>query len=174
MPSTPRNRRVPPKGNPGNGPDQSATTVVQSAQIPWTTLIVTTGITTISGYLFLEAIRATHRWFKAKREIPGLTTQNPEHTLAAGPPGTLPTGTFQLPMPDGAQPSPVAGPSHLGFAHPHYPGQRQQQPQNPLGQLQHQMVQAQRATDARLRRIEQMIAGAGAANQPGMDYGQTG
>ncbi len=164
MPSTPRNRRVPPKGNPDEQAQQQGQTTFQTARIPWSTLIITTGLTTVTGYLFLEGIRAVHRWAKARGEV-DLAAANPEG-LAATPPGRLPNGNFQLPLPEGAEQFQMSGPAHGGFARP------QADPSTPLGQMQQQMQQQlhheRQATDARLQRLEHMMAPfqQAPANQP--------
>jgi hypothetical protein len=155
-----RNRRVPPKGNPGEpGTQQQQFQTGQPvATIPWKTLILTTGITTLTGYVMLELLRGVHRYVKRRSEtIAGAKNPKPEDER---PPGALPNGTFQLPLPDGTQPTDFAGPPHAGFGSP-----RLADVNNPVGRLQHELHQYQHQMDARFNRIEQML------NQ---HYGATG
>jgi hypothetical protein len=120
-------------------------------------LVITTGITTVTGYLFLEAIRTVHRTLSRRREEK-VAAANPG--LAAGQfdaqapqaAGSLPNGSFQLPLPNGANPVDVAGPAQVGFAQP-----RLVDVNNPLGQLQHQMQQQAAASDARFQRLENLL-----------------
>lgn len=135
---------------------------MQTNVIPWKALIITTAITTVSGYVFLELIRTAHRAIKHRREEAIAAASNPPEPKTA-PPGRLQDGTFQLPLPDGAMPMQMSGPAHGGFARPNLVDVN-----NPMGAIQHQMQQQARATDARLRRIEQMLA------QNGVSYDQVG
>lgn len=160
---SPRNRRVPPRGNPDEQQQAAgAQTTVQTGTIPWKTLVFTTAITTVSGYVFLEIIRAVHRGIKERREEK-IAAANPEQQRppANDAPGRLDNGTFQLPLPQGAAPAQMSGPPHVGFARPTLVDVN-----NPVGALQHQMQQQAQATDARLRRIEDLLANSG--------YNQTG
>ena len=157
-----RNRRVPPRGNPDEGEQQQFTTASpQTATIPWTTLIITTGLTTITGYVFLETIRGVHRYFKGRREekLAALNPHPPEQ-----PPGSLPNGSFQLPVPDGTRVPDLSGTGHGGFA------TIQRAPltdvSTPLGQVRHEVRQYQTHVDSRFDRIERLLNAA--------HYGETG
>lgn len=154
---THRNRRVPPRSNPG---EEQAPPQPQAAPvIPWKLLVITTGITTVSGYLFLELIRSAHRAISRKREEkiasanPALMAGQADAPVPVQPPGPLPNGNFQLPLPDGTNPMDVAGPGQMGFGQP----RPLVDVNNPMGQLQHQVHQQAAATDARLNRIENLL-----------------
>lgn len=156
-----RNRRVPPRGNPDETQQQQAstgtTTTFTTQVIPWRTLLITTGFSTVVGYIFLEVIRAAHGYVRRRREADILTTNPPARTT----PGRLENGIFQLPTPEGVVHTPMSGPGFAGFARP----QPQAQPQlvdvnNPMGAFQHQLAQMQRHTDQRFQRLEQMLQNA--------------
>lgn len=183
MTTSQRNRRVPPRGNPDEGQQQQHFTgsQVQSGTIPWKLLIITTGVTTVTGYVILEGIRGLHRHFTRRREEK-LSEANPE--IEAEPPGRLDNGNFQLPVPEGAMPAPMSGPAHGGFASPQappHPGHAQgrapaHQPapfvdvNNPMGALQHQFQQHQAVTDQRFHRLEQLLI----QSQQQPPHGRTG
>jgi hypothetical protein len=154
---SPRNRRVPPRGNPDETEQkqQFHTGTPPLAAIPWKLLIITTGVTTITGYLFLEGIRALHGLVK-RRSASIASSKNPEESQEQRPPGALPNGAFQLPLPHGAEQTDLVGPAHGGFAIP-----RLTDVTTPIGRLQHDQTQ----TDARLQRIENLLNG---------HYGDTG
>lgn len=147
-----RNRRVPPKGNPGEptAGQQFYTGQPMTAQIPWRTLILTTGITTLTGYVMLEILRSAHRYVK-NRHLAIAGAKNPKAGEEARP-GALPNGTFQLPLPDGTAPVEFSGPPHGGFAAPQLVDVN-----SPIGRLQHDLHRYQGQIDARFNRIEQML-----------------
>jgi hypothetical protein len=165
----PRNRRVPPRPNPE--PAEAAKQpgyTQQVAQIPWLTLVLTTGLTTLTGYAFIELAKGAHRALKRRREEKTdaiLTDANPPTKLPA--PGVKPNGTFALPMPGGRD-GRMTVPAHVGFAAPG-PGGFQEMPlpseyQNPLtdvstpdGRLRHEFKSLQYNVDGRLARIEAML-----------------
>ena len=152
-----RNRRVPPRSNPGQEQQQQAQAPPPVATIPWKLLVVSTGITTIFGYVFLEGIRMVHRGIARRREdrmaaaTPGLSAGQAD-AMPPPAPGSLANGSFQLPLPSGANPVDVAGPPQVGFGQP-----RLVDVNNPLGQLQHQMQQQAAVSDARFNRIESLL-----------------
>lgn len=155
-----RNRHVPPKGNPDEGQQQQSHTATPPiAAIPWRMLIITTGVTTVTGYLFLEGIRSLHRYLRSRGEAIA-SSANPPHAQEQIPPGSLPSGAFQLPLPDGELAADLSGPPHGGFGSP-----RLSDVSTPIGRLQHDVSLHQRNMDARLARIERMLS---------QHYGATG
>lgn len=165
MPTTERRRRVPPRGNPeGEAPPQPGYTQ-QVARIPWLTLILTTGLTTLTGYAFIELAKGAHRAIKRRREDKAAAilseTNPPRKELPA--PGVKPDGTFHLPVP-GAEYEPGTVPSHVGFGAPGpVPASPYAHPltdvSTPTGQLRHEVKSLQYNVDGRLARIEAMLAG---------------
>jgi hypothetical protein len=171
MPTNPRRRRVPPRGNPEPEAQASPTYGQQVAQIPWLTLVLTTGVTTLAGYAFIEMAKAGHRAIKRRREAEHeaiLAEKNPPKPQLP-PPGVKPNGTFSLPMPGDAGQGRMTVPPHVGFAAPG-PGGFQEMPmsaesRNPLtdvstpgGQLRHEFKTLQHNVDGRLQRIEALLA----------------
>ena len=178
MSTNPRSRRVPPRANPEPAAPPQPTYGQQVAQIPWLTLILTTGVTTLAGYTFIELAKGAHRAIKRRREQEHeaiLAEKNPPKPQLP-PPGMKPNGTFGLPMPGDAGGGRMTVPAHAGFAAP-IPGGFQEMPmatehRNPLtdvstpnGQLRHEFKSLQHNVDGRLARIEQMLAN---------HYGETG
>lgn len=157
---THRNRRVPPRKNPGEEQQAPPPAAPVAAVIPWKLLVITTGITTVTGYVILELVRGAHRSLARRREEkiasanPGLMAGQADAPQPVQPPGSLPNGNFQLPLPEGFDPMDVAGPGQVGFGQP----RQLVDVNNPMGQLQHQLNQQAQATDARLLRIENLLS----------------
>jgi len=158
-----RNRRVPPKGNPGEQQQQGQQFYTgQQMAIPWKTLVLTTGITTLTGYVMLEVLRGLHRYFK-HRSLGHVGAMNPQPQGGGQDerhPGALPDGSFQLPIPQGTTQPSFSETPHGGFAAPQLVDVN-----NPVGRLQHDFGQYQSEINARLSRIEHAMSGG---------YGATG
>jgi len=97
-----RPREAPPRGrapNPEEAAPQPANGSVV-ASIPIVPLVLTTAVTTITGFVVLELIRGGARWLreswqrKAEDREAALNPPKPEHKI-----GTQPDGSFRLPGP---------------------------------------------------------------------------
>jgi hypothetical protein len=138
----------------------------QVAQIPWVTLVLTTGVTTLAGYAFIEMAKGVHRAVRRRREEEreeAIKEKNPPPKQLP-PPGARPGGTFQLPMPGtselGIAPrhSGFASPGHFGAAPGSMPGGHLTDVSTPVGELRHEFKSLQHNVDHRLARIEAMLA----------------
>lgn len=170
------NRRPPPRRNPE--PEVAANQApikTQVMQVPWVTLVVTTAITTLTGYAVLELIKYGHRAFQRRRqaEADALTASNPK-------PAQLPAmgmrgdGTFSLPTPAHSfAPAESNVRPFTGFAAPAPAPQAPAQRPNgghltdvstPTGYIEHQvksMQQQQYEINARMQQLEQLLRQAG-------------
>lgn len=153
-----RRRRVPPRHQNPEAAPAPLPVVHQLAQIPWLTVIVTSGVTTLTGYAILELVRAAHRSIQRRREAKRdeIMASNPPKPVT--PPGVKPGGVFQLPEPGPSLETAASVMPYAGFAAPAanmpYPPQ-QAHPQQAFAVAMQAMAHN---FEDRMARLEEMVA----------------
>lgn len=132
-------RRVPPRANPEEPAPSQGTVRGQVASVPWVAIALTSAVTTLAGYLTLQAIGAARdAWKRRRTEDDDMANPPPPAPMYGGPYGARPDGSFRLPGPNDMDN--VQTPVTTGFGQPlRYP------------------PDDMRAMSQRLQRIEQAI-----------------